>query len=91
MMQLPLASPLVVFPSIALGENCKITIVLHLYFRNEGFVEFNITSIVNSWHQGTSDNHGVVVCATTENTVVKFYSDDSANLARHAYIEVTCN
>ena len=67
---------------------------VYLYLRGTGFVEFDITSIVNSWHQGTSNNHGVVVRATTENTignVVKFYSDDSTDSDRHAYIEVTCN
>ena len=48
---------------------------------------------MNSWHQGTSDNHGVVVRATNENvagTVIKFYSDDSSNANRHAYIDVNC-
>ena len=68
--------------------------LLLMYLRNEGFIEFDITSIVNSWHQGTSDNYGVVVRATNENvdgTVIKFYSDDSGDPPHYAYVDVTCN
>ena len=65
-----------------------------LYLRSEGFIEFDIANIVESWDQG-SPNHGLVVRATNENvdgTVIKFYSDhDSGVPAQNAYIDVTCN
>ena len=65
---------------------------VHLYFRNEGFISFDITDIVNSWDQGSA-NHGILVRATNQNvvgTVIRFYSDDSSNANHHAYIDVNC-
>ena len=63
------------------------------HLRPVGFVEFDITEAVRNWQSG-DPNYGLLLLATNENTLgrgIRFFSKESGDSNRHAFVNVLCN
>lgn len=61
--------------------------------RPRGFKEFDVTTAVKQWREGTS-NYGLLVRATNEATPgrdLRFYSNAYSDATKHAYVNVLCS